>query len=420
LNILSYNASSIFSYYYQIQTSYNSTAGVYQIVKPTSSSGYPSFYPQLEMSVNNYVLSLRLRQKGTIVTFTDISYRIESTGISSVVAQTFSESNTTEPVVIFNSGVYNNYLQQLIDTNISSPTTNQVLTYNGTKWQNESLPSNTNPTYYVTSITYNAPTANANYIIQYTGIGMMNFTMPPTSSLTTGQIINISTIVGLSTQLNLNTGQYWLVNSTASSNPLLSDNPKFINNSISFIFLGSPSTTNYWVPLSVVSPWYNSDDYIGLSELSTLTDVGFSTLAVNDTMSYNGTVWINQQPTPILNQLFYSGSLASFGTYYLGYQGVTTLQNGNVYIPINNMKFVSISVLLNVPAGVGNSWTFSLAVNGSASSLSTTLSGSMLSNTSTGSVSVIGGGSGNTYSVIISSTGTPSASPIVCCSLLYQ
>ncbi len=155
-------------------------------------------------------------------------------------------------------------LSDLADTAIATPTTNQLLKYNGTKWANGTINTSN-----LTDVTITTPVNNN--LLRYNGTAWVNSTIS-TSNLTD---VTITTPA---------TGQNLVYNATTSK--WINQNNTLAN--LTDATITTPATGHTLSYNATTSKWVNQNN-----TLNNLTDATITSPATGQVLQYNGTEWVN-------------------------------------------------------------------------------------------------------------------------------
>ena len=202
-------------------------------------------------------------------------------------------------------------LSGLLDANISAPSLNQILRYNGSAWINSN--ETAIPVSSVFGRTGAVVAAEGDYSL--TQLSDATITAP-----TNNQILRYN-------------GSQW-INSSESASP------------VSSVF----GRTGIVVA--------TEGDY----SLTQLSDVTISAPVQGDSLNYDGVGWVNGKRVGAYTYNS-DGNLANNNFLYLGYSQNANETRTQIYLPYN-ISITQLNVLLTVAPGVGNSRTFKVRIDG--------------------------------------------------------
>lgn len=140
----------------------------------------------------------------------------------------------------------------------------------------------------------------------------------------------------------------------------------------------SNGTTLTWAPISVA--------------LANISGLSIGSAAANQGLLYNGTNFVN---AVIPHQMSFNSALVIINGEYIGPAGLISSYNGAASLAPQAITITSIAANLSTNPLVGTV-TFTLYVNGSASSLSVAIAAGSTYGIATGSVAIA---AGNTYAI---------------------
>lgn len=123
----------------------SSTISNFTILKPISINNSDSSFLQCEIRFVSNLLTVRFRLKnGTASTYTPVFRIINYIGTLNILP--FASYTDTEPTTFYNINNQNISLNNMLDTNINSPSNNQILVYNSgsQKWENQNQATQNN------------------------------------------------------------------------------------------------------------------------------------------------------------------------------------------------------------------------------------------------------------------------------------
>lgn len=171
-------------------------------------------------------------------------------------------------------------LNDLTDTQIQSPSVNQILKYNGAQWVNASFPPEILQLDNVTDVTIT--TATAGQFLKYNGSQWINSELPSTPT----QLVSL-TDVTINTP---NNGEFLKYNGTRWVNSTLPTTSVQLDN-LTDVTVSAPNNGEFLKYNG--SQWVNSTLPTTSVQLDNLTDVTITTPFGGQVLYYNGSQWVN-------------------------------------------------------------------------------------------------------------------------------
>jgi hypothetical protein len=266
-------------------------------------------------------------------------------------------------------------LANTANTVISSPSTSQVVLYNGSQWANSTI-------YTYTSTVFNAASALTPSLgVIYINGTTATYTIPTASPGATGDRIMIVCSQSVQCTITFPSSQSLVYNETSYSNFSM-NSP---TGSVELIIIGG----NQWTFGSISGKWGSSilssksfDSVMyGLQELA---NVVISSPSANQLISYNGTNWVNIANTAA--KIYTSAGQVSAPKVWMG--TATTVSGGTFSVSISSASFTTVTSVL-VTAQLSGSTAATAPIATVQTSSTTTITGIVVE-----SATVILGGSG--------------------------
>ena len=189
--------STYYACTYQVSVSANQTSGSWWLLNPISSSfTIPTSstpYFSIEINVANNITKFRARSNnisgGPVP---PMSYRCICRSDNSLMIPTsMDHSSDPIPTTIFDIQNRSVDLANLQDVSLTSPSSSQVLTYNGSKWTNQSIPATATTIYSGNgSLVGNRSINQAGYNLTFTGGGNFQINNSSITSYYNGSELN--------------------------------------------------------------------------------------------------------------------------------------------------------------------------------------------------------------------------------------
>jgi hypothetical protein len=245
-----------------------------------------------------------------------------------------SFNGRTTAAVVPTEGDYT--LTQLGDVTITSPTTNQIVSYNGSQWVN-STPATQYPYYnvvYTSGTTVNPAIANTHYNLTFGG----TITIAP---LNVGEHLMITAIAN-SITVNF-TGTSFVTNSYLGGG---TSNPSFslLFTTIELQCVFNAGQTYYHVvrisqnrDTSVCT--LNGTKMAAINNINDIPNVALSSPVSGNLLSFNGTNWVNIANNS--SRTYNSGGLVSSPKVWVGTG--TTIAGGSFSVDISSAGFAAVT-----------------------------------------------------------------------------